>query len=226
MAFSLRRNGWLLLGLLCAAGFAAIAASVELHRTGPFDRQQIAFWQGLESRRWTAVMTLFTFIGGGWPAATIALCQSLVLYAIARDRRELLLFLATVGGSAALNTVLKELFRRERPAFHRLIPETGFSFPSGHAMGALSLFGMTAYLLWKHIPVRWGRAALAVYCACLVAGIGASRIYLGVHYPTDVAAGYLASGCCVSLAVWGYQSARKYGISKERGVKRSPKSIE
>jgi undecaprenyl-diphosphatase len=100
--------------------------------------------------------------------------------------------LLTVVGAQLLNDVLKDWFQRTRPApVDSLIPAQAFSFPSGHAMVAAAFYLFVGYLAWRLLTGRWRVvcAALLVMVAFL---IGLSRLYLGVHYLTDVIAGYIA----------------------------------
>lgn len=95
----------------------------------------------------------------------------------------------------ALNQALKAIVQRPRPEGFRLVSEVGYSFPSGHSMISMAFFGLCAWMVWhyeKNRVTKW------FYCICfalLVAFVGISRIYLGVHYASDVLAGF-----CVSLA--------------------------
>lgn len=121
-------------------------------------------------------------------------------------RREAASLAICLGGAALLNFLLKNLFERARPDMFKVISVTGYSFPSGHAMVSLCFYGMLAYLLCRHLPRLTPQ--ILVYCltAALVTVIGFSRIYLGVHYPSDVLGGYIAGGTwllfCVSLLWW------------------------
>ncbi|MDO4429221.1 MAG: phosphatase PAP2 family protein [Atopobiaceae bacterium] len=95
-----------------------------------------------------------------------------------------------------LNTVLKVIVQRPRPAGFRLISESGYSFPSGHSMVAMAFFGLLIWMVWRYHRRDVMRV---VWCACfglVIAAVGISRIYLGVHYASDVLAGF-----CVSL-IW------------------------
>lgn len=204
------------LSIFCAVGFGAVAAMVCSRKIGAFDRAVVDFWQGMESPGMTGVMKFITTIGSGGPVVAITIAIMLFLFFVLKHRKELILFVFVLAGSEALNVVLKTLFHRERPTIHRLIPESGFGFPSGHSMGAFSLYGMLAFLLWKHIPVWWGRTLLILAACAFILAIGISRIYLGVHYPSDVLAGYLASGFWMGASIWAYQNYAEYGISKIR----------
>ncbi|HWQ61496.1 MAG TPA: phosphatase PAP2 family protein, partial [Negativicutes bacterium] len=111
-----------------------------------------------------------------------------------------------LGGAALLNFLLKHLFERARPDMFTVISVTGYSFPSGHAMVSLCFYGMVAYLLCRHLPRLAPQLLVYGLTAALVTAVGFSRIYLGVHYPSDVLGGYIAGGTwllfCVSLLWW------------------------
>lgn len=94
----------------------------------------------------------------------------------------------------AINQLLKLLFYRERPNINRLVEENGFSFPSGHSMVSTAFYGFLIYLIYKEINNKKIRNILITILVILVATIGISRIYLGVHYASDVIGG-------ISLAV-------------------------
>ncbi len=160
MKLGTRLSGVLLIGLLCAAGFGLVAYLVGADRVKSFDDIFIHFFQGMESPGLTRVMVALGFIGSTKPVIMIAVAAMLLMGVILHHRKELILFVFATGGSALLNMVLKAAFLRERPTIYRIVEETGYSFPSGHTMGAFSLYGILTYLLWKHIPVLWGRIAL------------------------------------------------------------------
>ena len=95
-----------------------------------------------------------------------------------------------------LNTVLKEIVQRPRPDGFRLISETGYSFPSGHSMVSMAFFGLLIWMVWRYHRKDAMRVVWCVVFGLVIAMVGISRIYLGVHYASDVLAGF-----CVSL-VW------------------------
>ena len=96
----------------------------------------------------------------------------------------------------ALNTVLKYLVQRPRPDGFRLISESGYSFPSGHSMVAMAFFGLLIWMVWRYHRRDVMRVVWCVAFGLVIVMVGVSRIYLGVHYASDVLAGF-----CVSL-VW------------------------
>jgi membrane-associated phospholipid phosphatase len=107
-----------------------------------------------------------------------------------KQRLNALIILFSVGGAATANFMLKLLFHRDRPSFwHSLITETGYSFPSGHAMLSSALILSIIFIAWK-TRWRWLTVTLGMI---IIALIGLSRLYMGVHYPTDIIAGWSVS---------------------------------
>jgi len=154
---------------------------------------------------WDQIMLLFTMAGSAAFFITTAVILVLLWVLYPRWQTGWALSLS-LGGSALLNTLLKQLFARPRPAILPVISATGYSFPSGHAMVALCFYGMAAYLISHHLTSFVSRIVLFVLAGVFVMLIGISRIYLGVHYPSDVLAGYAAGAMwlafCVSLLAW------------------------
>jgi undecaprenyl-diphosphatase len=195
----------LFISLLCAIGFGMIAVLVSDKKIAQFDSTIIAGIQGLESPWLTSIMKFFTFIGSGTPVAVIALLVLFFLYKVLHHRRELILFIWVVLGTTFLNEILKTIFHRARPTLHRIVEANGYSFPSGHSMSAFSLYGVIAFLLWRHLSTSISRGLLILFSIFMMIMIGVSRIYLGVHYPSDVLGGFLASGCLLAVSIWFYQ---------------------
>jgi undecaprenyl-diphosphatase len=102
-------------------------------------------------------------------------------------------FLITMMGSASLQFILKHIVRRPRPApfFGLAMPDT-YSFPSGHALDAFCFYSVVALLVLSRLRSRRARVWVVVVCVLLIVAVGVSRVYLGMHYPSDVLAGYLA----------------------------------
>ena len=94
---------------------------------------------------------------------------------------------------ALLNVVIKSLVRRPRPEGIHLVVETGFSFPSGHSMAAMAFYGLIIWLIWRCEHDRRQRSLFAIAFLIIIVMIGVSRIYLGVHYASDVIGGFCAA---------------------------------
>lgn len=120
---------------------------------------------------------------------------SIFLFIIIKDKRIGFCIFINLFLSGALNQILKNIFKRPRPTGYRLIAETGYSFPSGHSMVSLAFYGLLIYIIYKKIKNIYLRNSLIVLLIILTISIGISRIFLGVHYTTDVIAGFLISIC-------------------------------
>jgi undecaprenyl-diphosphatase len=205
------RGTWLI-SLLCLIAFGVFAILIDTHRIYSFDLRLIRFWQGMESPGMTRLAEALSASGTTKPVVGIALLVMAFLFFVLRRRWELLTVVMALGGSTLLNSAVKNAVGRERPSLHRIVEEAGYSFPSGHAMAALSLYGVTAYLLWRHVGSGWGRTLIAAIAAIYILAIGASRIYLGVHYPSDVIGGYLLSGCWLAATIGTFQSLQARSV--------------
>ena len=120
------------------------------------------------------------------------------------------LFTIALAGAFVLNTGMKLIFAKPRPElWPRLIPETSFSFPSGHALGSMVLYGVLAYLLSRLFPQK--SSIFYGISAVVIGAIGISRLYLGVHWPTDIFAGYSVGflWLMMNIAFFNWQNQMK-----------------
>jgi undecaprenyl-diphosphatase len=123
------------------------------------------------------------------------------------------------GGCGIVNQTLKVLYQRTRPdLFQGPFHLTSYSFPSGHAMGALVCYGMLAFLGARLLRKRGPRAALAGAAALLILGIGFSRVYFGVHFPTDVLGGFIAGAIWLIVCIESLRTAEWYAERRQRHV--------
>jgi len=155
----------------------------------------------------TAFMRFASFVGRTWMAGLISVVVAGVLLRAGSHRR-LYAFAATMIGGTLLNPALKAVFHRDRPSgFAALGHAAGYSFPSGHAMAAALLYGSLAYVIYFSIDHSHRLRLLAVtLCALMTLSIGASRIYLGVHYLSDVLAGFAAGLSWVGICLSGTEA--------------------
>lgn len=109
--------------------------------------------------------------------------------------------LAIILTSAVFNIILKAIINRPRPYGNSLVNVTFHSFPSGHAMSAITFYGLMIYLIFKFIKNSPSKIFLCSICIVMILLIGISRIYLGVHYPTDVIAGYMAGLAVLTFSI-------------------------
>ncbi|MEO8802605.1 MAG: phosphatase PAP2 family protein [Rudaea sp.] len=173
--------------------FGAIAEDV-VNRDAPLRRLDlhVATWLHVRATPgWTSVMAVVSDLGAPITVIAITLVAGLVLLCLHERYRLLLLALAVPGG-ALLNVIIKQLVHRHRPVFNDpILTLTSYSFPSGHAMGSTVLYGVLAAITLWHVR-DWRVRVLTIASALfLVVLICFSRIYLGVHYLSDVVAGFL-----------------------------------
>ncbi len=140
-----------------------------------------------------------------WGNAVVIIVGTILLglWLLKWKRWEQLIFLdTTVGGAGLLNLVLKQLFARPRPDYPRAyLTAPGFSFPSGHAMVSIVFYGTIAYLACSYLK-RFRAKLLVSISALLISGlIGFSRVYLGVHYISDVLAGWAAGMAWLAVCI-------------------------
>ena len=117
-----------------------------------------------------------------------------------------------LGLSALLNITLKQILQRPRPIEYRVIDESGYSLPSGHSMVSMAFYGYLIYFIYKHIENKYIKWSLIILLSILIISIGISRIYLGVHYTSDVIAGLLIA---LSYLIIYINVAKTYIYNKE-----------
>ena len=166
--------------------FGVIAIFHESRLGRWIDREVYEFIYASESFITTALMLGFTQLGEvlSMIVMSLILISILMLYKL---KIHTLFIVISMMASSILIPVLKNSFDRERPSMLRLVEISGFSFPSGHAMGSTIFFGSLATII-KHTDLN-NKALLMTVCATFILMISSSRVYLGVHYPTDVLAG-------------------------------------
>ncbi|MFC0213722.1 phosphatase PAP2 family protein [Paenibacillus chartarius] len=195
------RLPYMLVGSGAALMFGLLAWFMTEASAVPGDHAVIAAVQGWEHRALTTVMIALSWIGSTPVMIAICLAILAVMYLKLKLRVELLFFVFSLLGSYGLNKLLKLWLQRERPDIYRLVEADGFSFPSGHAMQAFALYATLVFLLWRHVSSRRNRLLLLIGCVTMIVTIGISRIYLGVHYPSDVIGSYAAGAVWFCLTV-------------------------
>ena len=190
----LRKHGWrMVLWFVCLLlplwGFASLVGELREKEVFPFDAPVLNMLHAVATPTLDRFFVLMTQLGYLWGVVPLDL---IVLLSLASRRRfrDGRFFGIAVCGSAALNIVAKNHFARTRPdLWLSLTPETTYSFPSGHAMGSATLGAALIILCWA---TRW-RWPMTVASLAFVLLVGVSRVYLGVHYPSDILAGWSAA---------------------------------
>lgn len=137
----------------------------------------------------TPIIKVITNFGG----AVVLAITTILLIVIVKNKRIGIGVLINLCSVTGLNLILKSLLQRPRPTEFRIINETGYSFPSGHSMVSMAFYGFLIYLIYKNIKNKYLKWTSILLLSILITMIGFSRIYLGVHYVSDVLAGFLFS---------------------------------
>lgn len=195
----------LFVGLLLPLwGFAELADEVREHESFAFDEPILRFAESLHGDVLDRAMVFISDIGYAYGVVPFDILLIAVLAWRARLREGLFAGIAIIG-SALLNLATKQIFARDRPSLWASIsPETTFSFPSGHAMGSATLAWVLLLLAW-HTRWRW---PVAIFVVAFAVSVAFSRIYLGVHYPSDILAGWAAAS---AWAVSAYLLVFRFG---------------
>lgn len=210
-----------IVGLITAAialwGFAEIADEIFDAETLALDQAILLSIYRIHTQWLSLAMIGITTVGG--PSAlfglTVIFCIVLLLK---RYWMDAIIGFIAVGGGIALNNWLKTLFQRSRPElWERIVNVDFYSFPSGHAMTALIVYGFFGY--WLATRSRLPRGLTLSITVLLILLVGFSRLYLGVHWPTDVIAGYAAGlvwliACLLSLDIWTRRQAVRQARQK------------
>ncbi len=219
----MRASVLLVLGLAAAVAalalFLWLAGIVEGKAAVPFDASVRGWVHAHSSPSLTSFMRLMSLIGSPAFLVAFSLIAFPILLRVAHRPREALLFLIAMTGGFVLDAALKVAFHRVRPPTYFGTPEpASYSFPSGHALFSVCLWGSLALLAGQRVRGAAARAAIFVAAVLLPGLIGYSRIYLGVHYPSDVVAGYAAA--TIWVATVGYTNR----LIERRSQRRQPAS--
>lgn len=203
------------LAFTAAITFFVVVAE-EVLTVGALTSFDVMFARALRSTatpRWESLFSLVSRFGS---ADVLTGASLVVAAALAYKRRAVLAvaWLAAQSGGAILIVALKEAFARARPEFASAAQMTSWSFPSGHAMGTFIFAGVACYLLIRHLRSWTGTTAVVIVSAlwCLVMSF--SRLYLGVHFASDVVAGLVAGVAWLCVCITGFEAVRIQGVRR------------
>lgn len=198
---------WIIL-FICLVGFLALAEDV-FHKeimSGDIVGYNIIS-KFLISDFVTPIAKFITNFGG----AIFLVILTIVLFILIKDKKIGISIFSNLAIITILNQLLKRILQRPRPTEFRIIEETGYSFPSGHSMISMAFYGYLLYLIYKYVKNKYIKWTAIVLLSILICCIGISRIYLGVHYTSDVLGGFLIS---VSYLVIYISTTKKFLIEK------------
>lgn len=152
----------------------------------------------------TKLMKFITFFGG-----TLGIALSVgISYFFLKDNFDRGFLTLGILGEVALNNIIKVLIKRIRPAINPLVLETGYSFPSGHTMSTTAFYSFILFFIWKsHLP-KILKIIITIPCIIMILSVLISRVYLGVHYISDVTAGLTLSIAYVLIITFFYTNLK------------------
>lgn len=180
---------WVVL-FICLVGFLALAEDVfnkEIMYGDIIGYKLISTF--LISDFVTPIAKFITNFGG----AIFLSIATVMLFLLIKNKKIGLSIISNIVIITILNQLLKRILQRPRPTEFRIVEETGYSFPSGHSMVSMAFYGYLIYLIYRYIKNKYVKWTLITILSILICLIGISRIYLGVHYTSDVLGGFLLS---------------------------------
>lgn len=178
---------WIIL-FVCIVGFLLLAEDVfhkEIMNGDAIGYELISTY--LISDFATPIAKFITNFGG----AVYLIGIAIILFIVIKNKKIGIAIISNLGIVTILNQLLKRILQRPRPEEFRIINESGYSFPSGHSMISMAFYGFVIYLIYKYVKNKYLKWTLITILGMLIVSIGVSRIYLGVHYTSDVLAGFL-----------------------------------
>lgn len=198
LAGDARPARWAVIVVVAGLLFSALALLVVHRITQPLDVAVLLAIHQITSPLLTQVALALSLVGGPWWLA-FYLAILIALLWRAPYRGSIAFPVLSLGGGALWSDGFKQLFQRARPdVFSPFSHEVTYSFPSGHAALSLCFFGSLIVLVWLYLRRTGLKVALTALLATLILAIGLSRLYLGVHYPSDVLGGYVAGIAWIS----------------------------
>lgn len=174
---------------LCIILFLVLALYLIKINDNIIDKNIYNLIISIKSNTMTKIFKIITFFA----SVEFMIILSIIILLLNKFKKVRFLVILNLINDVILNNILRFIFKRERPIDLMLIEETGYSFPSGHTMVACIFYGFIIYLIYKSKYSKKTKITLTIILTLLILLIGVSRIYLGVHYASDVIAGYLVS---------------------------------
>lgn len=204
----MKRKKFLIIGLILFILCIVITTLVVTDSTYVFDNNIYNFIISFKSDSMTKIMKCITFFAS---TKTIVIMALLSLLLLLKKYKGTLYLAITLICSTIINCTIKPIIKRARPLHEYLVVENTYSYPSGHAMAAMTFYGFIIFLIIKSNLNRSVKVFFVTILSLLIILIGISRIYLGVHYPSDIIGGFIISGLILTLSIY---LINNYGGSK------------
>ncbi len=186
-------------------GFLAIMILVLFDYTFKIDQFNVVVANN-RNGFWTGFFKIFTYLGSFYTLAVLSLISVILIWFVMKNKRLSAFYAGTFAIVCIANFILKRIIQRIRPEHLMIIEESGYSFPSGHGMMTLAFFALAIHFVCKFIKNKPLKITLISMFSVIVVLMGFSRIYLGVHYLTDIIAGFLISFAIVVVCLIVYNT--------------------
>ena len=205
--FIVKNLKWIVL-FICLIGFLALAEDVfnkEIMNGDIVGYKLVSTF--LISDFATPIAKFITNFGG----AIILIGLAFMLFIFIKNKKIGVSIISNLAIITVLNQLLKRIVQRPRPTEFRIVEESGYSFPSGHSMVSMAFYGYLIYLIYKYVKNKYLKWISIILLSILICSIGISRIYLGVHYTSDVLGGFFIS---ISYLIIYISAVNKFFIER------------
>ena len=205
--FIVKNLKWIVL-FICLIGFFSLAEDVfnkEIMNGDIVGYKLVSTF--LISDFATPIAKFITNFGG----EIFIIILTVVLFVLIKNKKIGISIISNLVIITAINQILKRIVQRPRPTEYRIIEETGYSFPSGHSMVSMAFYGYLIYLIYKYVKNKYLKWISIILLSILICSIGISRIYLGVHYTSDVLGGFFIS---ISYLIIYISAVNKFFIER------------
>ncbi len=205
--FIVKNLKWVVL-FICLIGFFALAEDVfnkEIMNGDIVGYKLVSTF--LISDFATPIAKFITNFGG----AIILIGLAFMLFIFIKNKKIGVSIISNLAIITLLNQLLKRIVQRPRPTEFRIVEESGYSFPSGHSMVSMAFYGYLIYLIYKYVKNKYLKWISIILLSILICSIGISRIYLGVHYTSDVLGGFFIS---ISYLIIYISAVNKFFIER------------
>lgn len=205
--FIVKNFKWIVL-FICLIGFFALAEDVfnkEIMNGDIVGYKLVSTF--LISDFATPIAKFITNFGG----AIILIGSAFTLFIFIKNKKIGVSIISNLAIITVLNQLLKRIVQRPRPTEFRIVEESGYSFPSGHSMVSMAFYGYLIYLIYKYVKNKYLKWISIILLSILICSIGISRIYLGVHYTSDVLGGFFIS---ISYLIIYISAVNKFFIER------------
>ena len=203
----INKNKKIIIGTICLLVFLLIVRDIYKYEITAYDNFAYkTIVENTRSESMTIIMKIITTLGSG----VVLIMLSLLSFFMFKDKKNIIYICTNLYFIYFLNNLIKLIVQRPRPSGYNIIEENSYSFPSGHSMISTAFYGLIIYLIYKNVKDTKKKYILISLLFLLIILIGISRIYLGVHYLSDVAGGFFIAIAYLMVYISTIQIINEY----------------